>query len=122
MSLSVFNTLGIVEARPTTVTLQLVDKSITYPKGKIEDVLVQVDRFIFPADFIILDFEADKDTPIIVGRPFLVTGRTLIDVQKEELTMRVHDQNVTFNVFSSMNYPEEKRRMFCFKYCRILVS
>ncbi|XP_024969568.1 uncharacterized protein LOC112508936 [Cynara cardunculus var. scolymus] len=80
MSLSVFNTLGIGEARPTTVTLQLANRSIAYPKGKIEDVLVQVDKFIFPADFIILDFEADKDIPIILGRPFLATGGTLIDV------------------------------------------
>ncbi|XP_024961928.1 uncharacterized protein LOC112502288 [Cynara cardunculus var. scolymus] len=80
MILSVFNTIGIGEARPTIVTLQLADKSITHPKGKIEDVLVQVDKFIFPIDFIILDFEADKETPIILGRPFLATGRTLIDV------------------------------------------
>lgn len=43
------------EARPTTVTFQLADRSITYAEGKIEDVLVQVDKFIFPADFIILD-------------------------------------------------------------------
>ncbi|KAJ9541005.1 hypothetical protein OSB04_027511 [Centaurea solstitialis] len=107
MPLSIFMTLGIGEARPTTVTLQLADKSIAYPKGKIEDVLVQVDKFIFPADFIILDFEADKDTPIIVGRPFLATGRTLIDVERGELTMRVNDQNVTFNVFTSMKYPND---------------
>ncbi|XP_024990554.1 uncharacterized protein LOC112524838 [Cynara cardunculus var. scolymus] len=80
MSLSVFNTLGIGEARPTIVTLQLANRSIAYPKGKIEDVLVQVDKFIFPADFVILDFEADKDIPIILGRPFLATGGTLIDV------------------------------------------
>ncbi|XP_024976229.1 uncharacterized protein LOC112514130 [Cynara cardunculus var. scolymus] len=104
MPLSVFNTLGIGEARPTTVTLQLANKSIAYPKGKIEDVLVQVDKFIFLVDFIILDFEADKDIPIILGRPFLATGRTLIDVQKGELTMRLQDQKVTFNVFNSLKY------------------
>ncbi|XP_024969709.1 uncharacterized protein LOC112509068 [Cynara cardunculus var. scolymus] len=106
MPLSVFNTLGIGEARPTTVTLQLANKSIAYPKGKIEDVLVQVDKFIFSADFIILDFEVDKDIPIILGRPFLATGRTLIDVQKGELTMRLQDQKVTFNVFNSLKYPD----------------
>ncbi|XP_024963864.1 uncharacterized protein LOC112504144 [Cynara cardunculus var. scolymus] len=106
MPLSVFNNLGIGEARPTTVTLQLANKSIAYPKGKIEDVLVQVDKFIFPANFIILDFEADKDIPIILGRPFLATGRTLIDVQKGELTMRLQDQKVTFNVFNSLKYPD----------------
>ena len=60
MPLSLFNTLGIGEARPTTVSLQLADKSIAWPKGKIEDVLVQVDKFIFPADFIILDCEVEK--------------------------------------------------------------
>ncbi|XP_024980870.1 uncharacterized protein LOC112517718 [Cynara cardunculus var. scolymus] len=97
--------LCIGEARPTTVTLQLANKSIAYPKRKIEDVLVQVDKFIFPADFIILDFEADKDIPIILGRPFLATERTLIDVQKGELTKRLQDQKVTFNVFNSLKYP-----------------
>ncbi|XP_024962960.1 uncharacterized protein LOC112503126 [Cynara cardunculus var. scolymus] len=106
MPLSVFNTLGIGEARPSTVTLQLANRSITYPKGKIEDVLVQVDKFIFPVDFIILDFEADKDISIILGRPFLATGGTLIDVQKGELTMRLQDQKVTFNVFNSLKYPD----------------
>ncbi|KAI3678549.1 hypothetical protein L6452_37845 [Arctium lappa] len=107
MPLSVFNNLGIGEARPTTVTLQLADKTIAYPKGKIEDVLVQVDKFIFPTDFIILGFEADKDIPILLGRPFLATGRTLIDVQKGELTMRLQDQKVTFNVFNSLKYPDD---------------
>ncbi|XP_024969651.1 uncharacterized protein LOC112509014 [Cynara cardunculus var. scolymus] len=104
--LSVFNTLGIGEAKPTTVTLQLANRTIAYPKDKIEDVLVQVDKFIFSADFIILDFEADKDIPIILGRPFLATGGTLIDVQKGELTMRLQDQKVTFNVFNSLKYPD----------------
>ncbi|KAJ9558375.1 hypothetical protein OSB04_012989 [Centaurea solstitialis] len=74
MSLSIFKKLGIGEARPTTVTLQLADRSIAYPKGKIEDVLVKVDKFIFPTDFVILDYEADRETPIILGRPFLATG------------------------------------------------
>ncbi|XP_062088966.1 uncharacterized protein LOC133795533 [Humulus lupulus] len=92
MPMSIFKKLGIGEAKPTTVTLQLADRSMAHPEGKIEDVLVQVDKFIFPADFIILDYEADREVPIILGRPFLATGRTLIDVQKGELTMRVNDQ------------------------------
>ena len=98
MPLSVFKQLGVGECRPTTVTLQLADRSHAYLEGKIEDVLVKVDKFIFPVDFIVLDFEADKEVPIILGRPFLATGKTLIDVQKGELTMRVNDQQVTFNV------------------------
>ena len=82
MPLSVFKQLRVGECRPTTVTLQLADRSHAYPEGKIEDVLVKVDKFIFPVDFIVLEFEADKEVPIILGRHFLPTGKTLIDVQK----------------------------------------
>ncbi|KAH9745286.1 hypothetical protein KPL70_004012 [Citrus sinensis] len=107
MPLSVFKQLGVSECRPTTMTLQLADRSHAYPEGKIEDVLVKMDKFIFPVDFIVLDFEADKEVPIILGRPFLTTGKTLIDVQKRELTMRVNDQQVTFNVLDAMKSPDE---------------
>ncbi|KAL5574218.1 hypothetical protein UlMin_023815 [Ulmus minor] len=107
MPMSIFKKLGIGEARPTTVSLQLADRSIAHPKGKIEDVLVKVDKFIFPVDFIVLNYEADLEVPIILGRPFLATGRTLINVQKGELTMRVQDEHVTFNVFQSMKFPSD---------------
>ncbi|KAL5550632.1 hypothetical protein UlMin_000808 [Ulmus minor] len=107
MPMSIFKKLGIGEARPTTVSLQLADRSIAHPEGKIEDVLVKVDKFIFPVDFIVLDYEADLEVPIILGRSFLATGRTLIDVQKGELTMRVQDEHVTFNVFQSMKFPSD---------------
>ena len=79
MPLSIFQRLGLGEAFPTTVTLQLVDRSLKHPKGGgggggggglIEDVLVKVDKFIFPAYFIVLDMEEDKEIPIILGRPF----------------------------------------------------
>ncbi|KAL5556867.1 hypothetical protein UlMin_039103 [Ulmus minor] len=107
MPMSIFKKLGIGEARPTTVSLQLADRSIAHPEGKIEDVLVKVDKFIFPVDFIVLDYEADLEVPIILGRPFLATGRTLIDMQNGELTMRVQDEHVTFNVFQSMKFPSD---------------
>ncbi|KAL5570008.1 hypothetical protein UlMin_026583 [Ulmus minor] len=107
MPMSIFRKLGIGEARPTTVSLQLADRSIAHPEGKIEDVLVKVDKFIFPVDFIVLDYEADLEVPIILGRPFLATGRTLIDVKNGELTMRVQDEHVTFNVFQSMKFPSD---------------
>ncbi|XP_062100458.1 uncharacterized protein LOC133806364 [Humulus lupulus] len=87
MPMFVFKQLGIGEVSPTTVTLQLADRSLAHPDGKIEDVLVRVEKFIFPADFIVLDYEADIEVPINLGRPFIATGRTLIDVEKGELTM-----------------------------------
>ena len=80
MPLSIFRHLGLGEACPTIVTLQLADRSLKHPRGVIEDVLVKVDKFIFPVDFIILDMEEDKEIPIILGRPFLATGRAMINV------------------------------------------
>ena len=73
MSLSIYKKLGIGEARPTTVTLQLADRSFTHLEGKVEDILIQVENFIFQAYFIILDYEADRDVPIILERQFLKT-------------------------------------------------
>ncbi|XP_016485193.1 uncharacterized protein LOC107805636 [Nicotiana tabacum] len=80
MSLSVFKQLGLGVPRPTTVMLQLDDKSYVYPEGVIEDVLLQIGKFIFPADFIILDYIADELVPIILGRPLLATGDAIIKV------------------------------------------
>ncbi|XP_062075722.1 uncharacterized protein LOC133779836 [Humulus lupulus] len=102
MSLSVFRRLGLGEARPTTVTLQLADRLMKHPWGIIEDVLVKVDEFIFSADFIVLDMEEDVDVPIILGRPFLATCQALIDVQKGELKLWVQGEAVVFNVFRAM--------------------
>ena len=82
---------------------------MTYPKGVLEDVLAKVDKFIFYVDFIVLDMEEDKEIPIILGRHFLATGRAMIDVQKRELTMRVNDQGIKFNVLKSMKYPDKQK-------------
>ncbi|PIN14790.1 DNA-directed DNA polymerase [Handroanthus impetiginosus] len=112
MTYSIYRTLGLGEAKPTSITLQLADRSLTYPKGVIEDILVKVDKFIFLADFVVLDMEVDSEVPIILGRPFLATGRTLIDVQKDELIMRVQDQQITFNVFKAMKFPNESDECF----------
>ncbi|XP_012480861.1 uncharacterized protein LOC105795745 [Gossypium raimondii] len=122
MPKSIFKLLGIGEVRPTIMTLQLADRSFAYPKGKIEDVLVRVDRSIFPADFIVLDFEVDKEVPIILGRPFLATGRTLIDVQKGELIMRVQENQVTFNVLKAMKFPCPTKECLVIEELEALVS
>ena len=73
----------------------------------IEDVLVKVDKFIFLADFIVLDVEEDKEIPIILGRPFLVTSGALIDVQKGELKLRALGDEITFHVFLPMKLPDD---------------
>ena len=112
MPLSIFRKLGLGEVKPTTLSLQLVDRSIKYPKGVIEDVLVKVDKFIFPADFIALDMDEDNEIPLILGRPFLTTGRTLIDVQQGKLVLRAEEDEVTFDVFKPMKFPSETHSCF----------
>ncbi|KAK8564490.1 hypothetical protein V6N12_036613 [Hibiscus sabdariffa] len=104
MPKSVFRKLGIGEAKPTTVMLQLADHSYVQPEGKIEDILVKVDKFIFPADFLILDCEADENAPIILGRPFLATGRVLMDFGEDKLVLRVDNQQVKINIIRTENH------------------
>src|ERR1044072_7847063 len=81
MPLSMFRRLNLGEVTPTMISLQMADRSIKTPYGICEDVLVRVDKFVFPVDFVILDMEEDERVPLILGRPFLVTGRALIDVE-----------------------------------------
>ena len=85
------------------MNIQLVDRSIRYPRGIIEDVLVKIDKFIFPIDFVVLDMEEDSDIPLILGRPFLATARTIIDVGTGELTLRVVDETITPQAHNSSN-------------------
>ena len=80
-SFFIFEKLGLGESKPTTITLQLADRSIKYPWGIVEDVLVKVNKFIFLIDFIVLDMEEDYEVHLILGRSFLATGGALIDVQ-----------------------------------------
>ncbi|XP_073033706.1 uncharacterized protein [Primulina eburnea] len=105
MPYSCFDKLGIGEVKPTTISLQLADMSIKYPRGVIEDVLFKVDKFIFSFEFFVLNMEEDREIPLILVRPFLATGRDIIDVQKGELVLRLNDEKVNFNVFHSMKYP-----------------
>ncbi|XP_057793100.1 uncharacterized protein LOC131009706 [Salvia miltiorrhiza] len=97
--------------KPTTIVLQMADRSISYPKGIVEDVLVRVEKFIFPVDFVVLDMVEDKDVPLILRRPFLATGRSLIDVAKGELTLRVNDESVTFLIHKAPKHKNEDEGM-----------
>nr|GFA24198.1 reverse transcriptase domain-containing protein [Tanacetum cinerariifolium] len=104
MLLSIWRKLSLPELTPTRMTLELADRSITRPKGVAEDVFVKVGKFYFPTDFVVVDFEADHRVPLILGRSFLRTARALIDVYGEEITLRVNDEAVTFNLNQTMRY------------------
>ncbi|GKE84310.1 reverse transcriptase domain-containing protein [Tanacetum coccineum] len=104
MPLSVWKKLSLPELTPTRMTLKLANRSVTYPVGVAEDVFVKVGNFHFPADFVVVDYDVDPQVPLILERPFLRTARALIDVHGEELTLRVNDEAITFNVRHTSRY------------------
>ena len=102
MPLLVVQRLSLGELTPTTITLQMADRSMSQLEGVLEDVLVKVGKFIFPMNFVVMKMEEDNQVPLLLGRPFLATGATLIDVQKGELTLRVGNEAVHFNLNKSL--------------------
>ncbi|XP_070051274.1 uncharacterized protein [Nicotiana tomentosiformis] len=107
MPLAIYKRLGIGRASPTSMLLQLADQTVKRTSGILDNVLVQVGKFVFPADFVILDCRVDEEIPVILGRPFLDIGRAIIDCEIGELKMRMHDEEITFNVHKSMRRPSE---------------
>ncbi|XP_015960479.1 uncharacterized protein LOC107484407 [Arachis duranensis] len=109
MPLSMMRKLDIEELKPTRMSLVMADRSIKTPNGIVENLLVKVGEFIFPADFVILDTEEEGSDSIILGRPFLHTARAIIDVEKGEMIFRVHNEQMVINVFKSMQHiPEQE--------------
>ena len=80
----------------------MADISVVKPKGIIEDVMVKVGKFIFLVDFVVINTEEDKHVPLLLRRPFLATSATLIDVKNGELTLRVGEEEVKFNLNQSL--------------------
>ena len=107
MPLSMFKKLRLGELKSTTISLQLADRSYQHPRGIVENVLVKVGAFILLADFVILDMEEDDTVPIILGRSFLATEKAQIDVQEGELKLRIQGDEITFQVFQPMKYPDD---------------
>ncbi|GKE05497.1 reverse transcriptase domain-containing protein [Tanacetum coccineum] len=104
MPLSIWKKLSLPELTPNRMTLELADRSITRPKGVAEDVFVKVGKFHFPTDFVVVDFDAHPRVPLILGRSFLRTVHALINVYIEEITLRVNDEALTFNLNQTTRY------------------
>ncbi|GKF39296.1 reverse transcriptase domain-containing protein, partial [Tanacetum coccineum] len=107
MPLFIWKKLSLPELTPTRMTLELADRSITYPKGLAEAVFVKVRKFHFSTDFVVVDFKADPRVPLILGRSFLSTGRALIDVYEGELILRDGNEQIIFHVDSTSKHPQK---------------
>nr|GEU70819.1 reverse transcriptase domain-containing protein [Tanacetum cinerariifolium] len=98
MPLSIWKKLGLPELISTRMTLELANRAICTPAGISRDVFVSVGKFTVPADFVIVDYESDPRVPLILGRTFLQTAHTLIDVHREEMILRDGDERLTLNM------------------------
>ncbi|XP_056695478.1 uncharacterized protein [Spinacia oleracea] len=105
MSYSVFSKLEVGDLVPTNITLQLADRSVKYPIGKIDDVPLRVGGFVIPVDFVVLDIDEDVHVPIILGRPFLATAGAIIDVKQGNITLKVGMNSLFFDLNKTMSYP-----------------
>ena len=85
----------------------MADQTVKRPIGILHDVLVKVEPFIFPTDFVILDCEVNFEVPIIFGRPFLATGRALVDMVKGQMKFRLNNEEATFNICRTMRQSGE---------------
>ena len=100
---SMYKQLGLGELKPTSITLSLADRSIKIPKGTIEDVLIQVDRFYYPVDFVVLDTESvavgANHVPIILGRPFLSTLNAIRNYRNGVMQLTFGNMTLELNIF-----------------------
>ena len=103
LSYSMYKQLGLGELKPTSITLSLADRSIKIPKGTIEDLLIQVDRFYYLVDFVILDTEpvavGTNHVPIILGRPFLATLNAIINCRNGVMQLTFGNMTLELNIF-----------------------
>jgi hypothetical protein len=104
----IFQSLILGELKPTSVTLLLADRSVKIPRGIVEDVLVQVDKFIYPVDFIVLDtqpIDACNSIPVILGRPFLTTSNALINCRNGLMKLSFGNMTLEMNIFNIYKQP-----------------
>ncbi|XP_060183160.1 uncharacterized protein LOC132613126 [Lycium barbarum] len=107
MPFSIYKKSGLGMPRPTTMRLQMVDRSIKRQVGMVDDVLVWVGKFMLSTNFVILDCAIDRDIPIILRRPFLAMGRSLMDSEKNEIKFRDNDEEVTFEAIVEFKMEDE---------------
>ena len=96
---SLYESLKLPPLQDTKLVIQLADGTNVYPKGVIEDVLVMVDKLIFPTDFYVLDMGSGVGTPMLLGRPFMKTANFTINVISGKLTMEFDGDVVEYNIY-----------------------
>lgn len=112
MSLSMMGRLNCGEPKPTQMDLTLAYQSITYTYGVLEDVIMMVYDLLFPIDFVNLNMVENFETPLLIGRTFLETGRVLINVKMGEIIFRFNKEHIVFNIFEAMKHQKENPQCY----------
>ncbi|XP_070004299.1 uncharacterized protein [Nicotiana sylvestris] len=115
MPFLIFRKLELGEMKDTRVSLQLADQSTKRPKGIIENILVRIDKFVFPVDFIVLEMEENTEVPLILGRPLLARVRAIIVVHQGQLILRVDEERVIFDMQKIMKFHGNESSSSCFQ-------
>lgn len=108
MPLSIYRKLGVGTVHDTRMTLQFTDYSLKIPYGIVDDVLVKIDKFVFPIDFVILEMPEDEKIPLILGRSFLETGRCMINIEEGTMILKVYDEEIKIDVKNAMKYKDDE--------------
>ncbi|XP_050908891.1 uncharacterized protein LOC127122629 [Lathyrus oleraceus] len=112
MQLSIYHRMGIENVSDTRTNMKFADHSIKNAYGIAEVVLVTIGELSFPVDFMIIDILEDKETPIILSRPFMLTSRCNLDMDQSTLTLKVYDEEITLNVIENRKIDVEKEHHY----------
>ncbi|GJR96596.1 putative reverse transcriptase domain-containing protein [Tanacetum coccineum] len=104
MSYSLYAALSGTTLKPTKMSIRLANHTYQYPMGVAENMLVQVGKFVFPVDFVILQMEEDDRVPLILRRPFLHTANAIIRVKNKELNLGIREDRATFHIDKAMQH------------------
>ena len=120
---TMYKQLGLGELKPTNITLSLADRSVKIPKGIVDDVLVKVDNFYYPVDFVVLDTkpmaESPHQVPIILGRPFFATSNAIINCRNGIMQLTFGNMTLELNIFhlSNKDKPAEDKEQKSEEVC-----
>ncbi|KAL0355968.1 UNVERIFIED_CONTAM: hypothetical protein Sradi_4043700 [Sesamum radiatum] len=115
MPYSVYQAMNLSTLQDTNVIIQLADRSYVRPMGLVEDVLVKVNDLLFPVDFYILKMGTeglDNSPSVLLGRPFMKTAKTKIDVDEDTLSVEFDGEIMKFKISEAMKYPNKLQALY----------
>jgi Aspartyl protease len=122
MPKSIFDKIRVGELKPTRISLQMADQSVKLPIGVVEDISIQIGKYFVPIDFVIIDMEEDAQTLLFLGRNFLNTTKTVIDVYERIISFKIGDEKITFQVNRAMKYSYNEKSIFSIDVVDTLVQ